>query len=138
MEVQINDLNQDDLVECAALYVSVFKESPWNETWSTEDAFEHLSDFLACPNTIALKGTKNNRILGFLIGETQKWNNLCSYYLKEICVGGKDQRNGVGALIMPWSIVAKPPQASGRGALPVEVVVEPAKPAKACVQALAQ
>ncbi|WP_207161531.1 hypothetical protein, partial [Rhabdochromatium marinum] len=42
------------------------------------------------------------------------------------------------ALIMPWSIVAKPPQASGRGALPVEVVVEPAKPAKACVQALAQ
>ncbi|WP_200284875.1 hypothetical protein, partial [Rhabdochromatium marinum] len=45
---------------------------------------------------------------------------------------------GSRALIMPWSIVAKPPQASGRGALPVEVVVEPAKPAKACVQALAQ
>jgi len=102
MKVKIDDLDQDDLVECAELYVSVFKKAPWNEAWSTEDAFERLSDFLACQNTIALKGVQNNRILGFLIGETQKWNDGYFYYLKEICVSGEDQRKGVGSSLIRY------------------------------------
>ncbi len=100
MEIEIQNIDEDDLVECSELFVSTFKESPWNEEWSTEDAFERLRDFLACPNSFALKAIQNNQISGFLIGEIQKWNGAYFYFLKEICVSGKIQRKGVGSTLI--------------------------------------
>ena len=108
MEIEIDNLDEDGLVECSELYVSTFKEAPWNEVWSTEDAFERLSDFLACPNTISLKATQNSQISGFLIGEIQKWNGAYFYFLKEICVRGHDQRKRVGSsLIENLTVILK-------------------------------
>ncbi|MFD2113905.1 GNAT family N-acetyltransferase, partial [Thiorhodococcus fuscus] len=112
MNAKIENLNQDDLVECAELYADAFKEPPWEETWSTEDAFERLNNFLACPNTIALKRVENNRILGFLIGETQQWNDSRLFYLKEICVNGKNQRKGVGKSLIR-NLTQQPPAKAG-------------------------
>ena len=96
MEVIISCLDQSNLDECSHLYVKTFKQAPWNENWSMGDAFERLSDFLASPNTVALKAIQNGCILGFLIGEIQRWNGARFYYLKEICVGGETQRKGIG------------------------------------------
>ena len=100
MEIEIQNLDKDDLVECSELYVSTFKEPPWNEEWSPEDAFERLSDFLACPNSIAFKAIKNTQMSGFLIGEIQKWNGAQFCFLKEICVSGKARRKGVGSTLI--------------------------------------
>lgn len=98
--MKIENLENDDLVECSRLYVSIFKEPPWTEEWSIEDAFERLNDFLACPNTVSLKAVDGGEIIGFLTGEIQKWNGARFYYLKEICVSGKDQRKGVGSTLI--------------------------------------
>lgn len=98
--MEIANIENDDLVECSRLYVSIFKEPPWNEEWSIEDAFERLSDFLACPNTVSLKAVRDGEIIGFLAGEIQKWNGAHFYYLKEMCVSGKDQRKGVGSTLI--------------------------------------
>lgn len=98
--MEIKKLENDDLVECSRLYASIFKEPPWNEEWSIEDAFERLSDFQACPNTVSLKAVNNGQIIGFLSGEIQKWNGAHFYYLKEICVSGKNQRKGVGSALI--------------------------------------
>ncbi len=64
-----SSIDEDDLVSCSELYVATFGESPWNEEWSLEDAFERLSDFLACPKSIAIKAIYDGNICGFLFGE---------------------------------------------------------------------
>jgi aminoglycoside 6'-N-acetyltransferase I len=96
MEILFSDIDEDDLVDCSELYVATFRASPWNEEWSTEDAFERLSDFLASPKSIAVKATHNRNICGFLIGEIQQWNGASFCYLKEICVLNALQRRGIG------------------------------------------
>jgi ribosomal protein S18 acetylase RimI-like enzyme len=96
MEVKLSNIDEDDLIACSELYVTVFREPPWNEVWSTEDAFERLSDFLACSKSIALKAVKDREICGFLFGKIQQCNGVTSYDLEEICVSNTIQRHGIG------------------------------------------
>lgn len=100
MEIGFTGMTEDDLVACAELFSATFKESPWNEEWATDDAFERLACFLACPSSIAIKAVSNECIQGFLIGEVQQWNEGKEYYLKEMCVRGTVQRQGIGKGMM--------------------------------------
>ena len=100
MEFKLSSIDEDDLVGCSELYVATFRESPWNEEWSTEDAFERLGDFLACPKPLAIKAMRNGNICGFLFGKIQQWNGAVYYDLEEICVSNTIQRQGVGKILM--------------------------------------
>ena len=100
MEFKLSSIDEDDLVSCSELYVATFRESPWNEEWSTEDAFESLSDFLACPKSLSIKAMRNGNICGFLFGKIQHWNGAIYYDLDEICVSNTIQRQGVGKSLM--------------------------------------
>lgn len=100
MEILFSDIDHDDLVDCSELFVSIFKEPPWNEDWDIEDAYERLDTFLSCPNTISLKAENDRRICGFLIGEVQRWKKASVYYLKEMCVAASMQRQGIGKAMM--------------------------------------
>lgn len=96
MEIIFSDIDEDDLVGCSELYVATFGDTPWNEEWSAEDAFQRLSDFLASPKSIAIKAIHNANICGFLFGELQQWNGGTFFYLKEICVNNAQQRRWIG------------------------------------------
>ena len=45
MEIKFSNIDHDDLVECSDLFVSIFKEPPWNENWDIEDAFDRLRGY---------------------------------------------------------------------------------------------
>jgi ribosomal protein S18 acetylase RimI-like enzyme len=100
MEIIFSEIDHDDLVDCSELFVSIFKEPPWNENWDIEDAFERLSTFLSSPKTISFKAEAEGRICGFLIGEIQRWKKSNVYYLKEMCVTTSMQRQGIGKAMM--------------------------------------
>ena len=100
MEISVSDVDEDDLMSCAGLYVTTFREQPWNEEWNIDDAFDRLNDFLATPKSICIKAISKNKIRGFLFGDVQQWNGSIYYYLKEACVGIKDQRKGIGRALI--------------------------------------
>ncbi len=100
MEYECFPLNEDDLVECAYLFVNAFKHEPWNEDWDFKDAFRRLSNFLSPPYSIGLKVVGKNGIQGFLVGEMEQWRGAQSFYLKEICISKKRQRSGLGKELM--------------------------------------
>ena len=100
MEIVYSDVDHDHLAYCSELFVSTFKEPPWNEDWDIEDAFERLSAFLACPKTIAIKAEFKGRICGFLMGEIERWKKTNVYFLKEMCVTPSMQRQGIGKTMM--------------------------------------
>ena len=94
------DLEDDDLLPCAELFVESFKQPPWNETWDVEDAFDRLSDFLHCPKCVAFKVGYQNDIVGFLLGNEEVWCEDNYFYLKEVCVAHSFQRQGVGRALL--------------------------------------
>ncbi len=99
-DLAFSDLGEDDLLECAGLYVESFKQPPWDEAWQIDDALERLSDFFVCPKTIALKVTQKDNIIGFFIGNIEVWCADNYFYIKEMCVSHAQLRNGIGSLLM--------------------------------------
>ena len=99
-ELVFSEIEDNDLLECAALFAESFKQPPWDEKWNIDDALERLSDFYHCPKTVAFKVLDNGYIVGFLIGNVEVWCEDNYFYLKEMCVSSTRQRAGVGRILM--------------------------------------
>jgi GNAT superfamily N-acetyltransferase len=66
--VTIRPYQSGDLEPCAALYVTVFAEPPWNEEWTVEDAKAHLVQTITTPSFEGLVAVEGERIVGVLTG----------------------------------------------------------------------
>ena len=88
---------QKHLDECASLFIEVFNNQPWNESWTFETAQSLLSQILNTPGFIGLILRKQGKILGFVIGCCEQRDKSKNFYLKEICVSSNEQRRGIGS-----------------------------------------
>lgn len=96
MNLEFEDLKEPDLKRCAEIFTETFKNPPWNESWTFDNSFQRLKNFLSNKNSIGIKVSQNKKIIGFLIGETEQWIQHKSFYLKEICITSEKQNSGIG------------------------------------------
>ena len=100
MSEEIYFFTQKKLDECALLFVEVFNNKPWNESWTFETAKLLLSQILNTPGFIGLILQKQGIILGFVIGCCEQRDKSKNFYLKEICVCSNKQRQGIGTKLI--------------------------------------
>ncbi|MCF6281397.1 MAG: GNAT family N-acetyltransferase [Candidatus Polarisedimenticolaceae bacterium] len=100
MDITLTTIKEADLLSCAELYSTTFKQKPWCEEWLLDDVILRLSNFLAAPSVISMQAKDGDHLIGFLIGETEQWNGSKYFYLKEICVAHDTQRKGVGKILI--------------------------------------
>ncbi|MEM0979824.1 MAG: GNAT family N-acetyltransferase [Cyanobacteria bacterium P01_H01_bin.58] len=98
--MKLQPIEPGDLKACANLFVSVFSNPPWNETWSQERALNRLKDCYDTPGSYGIVATAEDKIFGFAIGCTEEWSEHKHFYLKEMCVQSTYQRSGIGTQIM--------------------------------------
>ncbi|MCC5614534.1 GNAT family N-acetyltransferase [Nostoc sp. CHAB 5836] len=82
------------------MFVSVFRNPPWNENWEIESALNRLKDFYNMPYSHSIVAILEDRIVGFAIGYIEIWFQGKSFYLKEMCIDSTRQRSGIGTKIM--------------------------------------
>lgn len=98
--MNIREIIQYDLNSCAELFVEIFSNPPWNETWQMDAVMRRLSDCLHTPNFVGLLAETSGRIDGFAFGNIQYYGEEKHYYLLELCIRTDVQRSGVGTQIM--------------------------------------
>ncbi|MDP5274270.1 GNAT family N-acetyltransferase [Chengkuizengella axinellae] len=101
MEHKLKRLSEKNLNESTKLYINVFNGEPWNDGWKEEDARERLSDLFFHQRFwgIGIYDRENN-IVGFILGYTQKWLDQYHFYLNEMCVKQPLQGKGIGAKLL--------------------------------------
>ena len=72
MKITFSDIDHDDLVICSELFVSIFKEPPWNEAWDIEDAFERLNTFFSSKKHYGHGATNWQQVTIFPISPKQR------------------------------------------------------------------
>ncbi|MBE9193496.1 GNAT family N-acetyltransferase [Gloeocapsopsis crepidinum LEGE 06123] len=88
------------LKECADLFIAVFSNPPWNETWSQKSALSRLKDCYDTPGSYGIIAIAENQVFGFAIGFAETWYKDKHFFLKEMCVQSAKQRSGIGTKIM--------------------------------------
>ena len=93
-------IETSDIEEITDLYVGVFNSHPWDDGWSTEAASERLGQLISHSNSVGFVCIDNIRIIGFVIGHTERWVNDYHFHLKEMCTNIDQQRKGVGTILL--------------------------------------
>jgi GNAT superfamily N-acetyltransferase len=94
--MKIIEINKDDIAKHAKLFIEVFRNPPWSESWEEEIAYNRLLCYQNTPNFIGLSAIEDDKLIGFIFGNIEPFQKTSHYVLKEMCVKEENQRMGVG------------------------------------------
>lgn len=100
--MKIREISITDVDPCASLFVEIFSNPPWNETWSFEAAKKRLSDCANTPNFFGIMIEDFDQLHGFAFGNIQYYGIEKHYYLLELCIRTNRQREGIGSRILTF------------------------------------
>ncbi len=95
----IKEITQELMPQCVSLYMSVFSQEPWNETWEPEGTTERLTCYLNSPNSITLGAFYDDKIVGLIQGSHEPYQLQRAFFVKELCVSNSFQGEGVGTAL---------------------------------------
>lgn len=99
-QLDIRPIQAQDFPACALFYIDVFNRPPWNESWSFDSVLQRLTECSLTPGFFGLTAKVDGSIVGFVLGNIERWNEERHFHLKEMCVAVDWQRKGVGATLM--------------------------------------
>ncbi|WP_110930150.1 GNAT family N-acetyltransferase [Paenibacillus bouchesdurhonensis] len=101
--MNIREFRLRDLEPCAALFIEVFNQEPWNDRWSAEKAEIYLKDFTATPGFIGIVAEDNeNNLVGLMFGCRRQWWSGDEFWINEMCVDRSLQQSGIGSAMLRY------------------------------------
>ncbi|KAB3534073.1 GNAT family N-acetyltransferase [Alkaliphilus pronyensis] len=97
---KISIIEENDLRECAKIYVDIFNAEPWNDKWTEGTAFNRLRDIYCSPNFMGVKYTMEGGIKGAVFGNCEQWYEGMHFNVKEMFVTTDLQGKGIGTQLL--------------------------------------
>jgi len=98
--MKIRKIKEQDLRPLAELYVSVFKQEPWNEDWKVDWAYERLSFIFKSHRFYGYIAEENQSILGGVFSRIGSYRGRLELEIVEYYVCSGHQRKGVGSALL--------------------------------------
>ncbi|MDR3091815.1 MAG: GNAT family N-acetyltransferase [Clostridiales bacterium] len=97
----VRTMKRDDLPRLRDIYMAVFTAPPWNFSWlSKENVDRYFSDMFSSPPFAGFVCVCKNAAIGGCFGDISDYFAHSQYYIKEVFVDSRIQRNGVGSLFL--------------------------------------
>ncbi len=80
----IRTITSEDLRDCARLFVRVFSEWPYEESWSVTQAHHYLSRFWKFDPAHCLLVLEEDDVIGAMFGYCHPWQVRINYYMQEL------------------------------------------------------
>lgn len=100
MELELVPFTEAHLDPAAVLFVQVFASEPWNEVWPPSAARRRLEDLVRSPGFLGVAAFRENELAGFALGRLEAYQGEEHFYLQEMCVSTRWQRQGVGTKVL--------------------------------------
>lgn len=102
MAEKIVPMNMNKVEQCIDLYINVFNNEPWNETWTVEDARERLVDLVKTPKFLGFLLYEKDDLIGFIAGNSKQSDKGLAFYVTELCVHNQVQGKGYGPRLLQY------------------------------------
>lgn len=93
--MNIRRILSTDLEACSNVYAGVFSSAPWNEKWNNDMALKRLTHFFKSEGFFGMLA-EDNGVIGLALGNSEPFYSGMIFYLREMCITIKSQRQGVG------------------------------------------
>ncbi|WP_040984474.1 GNAT family N-acetyltransferase [Oceanobacillus jeddahense] len=98
--MQFKIVEENDLISCSKLFVTVFNKEPWNDEWTLKKAGKYLSDFYRTPGFLGVSAVENGKVIGFIFGVRRAWWSGDELFINEMCVDTTKQNKGIGKALI--------------------------------------
>ncbi|WP_208586803.1 GNAT family N-acetyltransferase [Gracilibacillus suaedae] len=95
-------MNMNTVEQCIDLYINVFNNEPWNETWTVEDAKERLVDLVKTPKFLGFLLYEKDDLIGFIAGNSKQSDKGLTFYVAELCIHNQVQGKGYGSRLLQY------------------------------------
>ena len=95
-EPVIRPIVREDLEDCARLFVEVFAEPPYRESWSVRRALDYLDRFWGFDPEHCLLALDGDDVIGAMFGYCYPLRDRVNYYIQELLVRADRRRSGHG------------------------------------------
>lgn len=100
-KVEIRLFEEDFLEPCISLYVNVFNQAPWNESWTYELAGKRLKGIVRHKGFNGFLALLESTLVGFVIGHRLRLYPFNNYFhVSELLVDTESQGYGIGKQLM--------------------------------------
>lgn len=91
-----------DYPACAAELIAAFKEPPWNEAWTYEQAYDRIDEIMSARISRGYVCMDGGKCVSMLCGRIMTYQEQKLFYIDEFSVHPDYQRQGVGSRMLAF------------------------------------
>jgi len=98
--VKIESMNFREIENYAKLYMSVFNNTPWNDSWTMPTASLRIENMMRTNTFIGKALYADEKLLGLIWGQKEQFYNGMHFQIQEFCVETNRQSQGIGTVLL--------------------------------------
>jgi aminoglycoside 6'-N-acetyltransferase I len=99
-QMKITAITIMQLQKIIDVYMNTFNNSNWNENWEFADTEKRLTDIIKTPGFTGLAVIDEDKLVGMVLGNIQRYCNQNHYNLQEMCVVPDYRSKGIGSFLL--------------------------------------
>lgn len=102
MNLEYKIMEQKDFNSCAYELIEAFKEEPWNENWTFEQAYTRIDEIMSSRVSRGYVIYDGDVVVSMLCGRIMTYLNFKELWIDEFSVNPKYQRKGIGSKMLDF------------------------------------
>ena len=102
MSLTFRKMTPADFPACADELIAAFREAPWNEAWTHEQAFTRIDEIMSARVSRGYVCMDGDRCISMLCGRIMTYQEQKLFYIDEFSVHPQYQRQGIGSRMLAF------------------------------------
>jgi len=103
MSLEFREIKTTDFEACAKSLMAAFKEEPWNEKWTYDQAYERIDELMASRMSRGYVAVSDDTVVGMCIGRIMTYMNFKELWVDEFSVNPTHQGQAVGSKLIVFA-----------------------------------
>ncbi len=102
MSLIFRKMTPADFPACANELIAAFREEPWNEIWTYEQAFDRIDEIMSARVSRGYVCMNDEKCVSMLCGRIMTYQAQKLFYIDEFSVHPAYQRQGIGSRMLAF------------------------------------
>lgn len=102
MELLFKKMESNDIGNCAYELIKAFKEEPWNEEWTYQQAYERIDEIMSARVSRGYVIYDGDVVVSMLCGRIMTYMGFKQLWIDEFSVNPDYQRQGIGTKMLDF------------------------------------
>ena len=103
INMQIREIKETDFESGAKGLMAAFKEVPWNENWTFEEAFLRIDELMASRMSRGYVIEEDDKVIGMCIGRLMTYTGFRELWVDEFSIHPEHQSQGLGRKLLDYA-----------------------------------